>query len=83
MSFLITGGTGFVGSHVTRELVKRKQKVIIFDYLPNVEAINDVKNKVEIVRGDVLDLAGAAARQENLEVVGQCATPCPLQAQIH
>lgn len=56
MSFLVTGGTGFIGSHLIRELVERGQSVIAFDYAPNIVAISDVKEKVEVVRGDVLDV---------------------------
>ena len=28
---LITGGSGFIGSAITKHLVKRKNKVIVFD----------------------------------------------------
>ena len=31
MKILITGGSGFLGSHVSDELIKRGHKVVIFD----------------------------------------------------
>ncbi|MCD6243155.1 NAD(P)-dependent oxidoreductase [Candidatus Bathyarchaeota archaeon] len=56
MSYLVTGGTGFIGSHLIRELVNRGEEVIAYDYQPNYEAISDVKDKVKVIRGDVLDV---------------------------
>ena len=29
--FLVTGGTGFIGSAITKYLIKKKQKVLVFD----------------------------------------------------
>jgi UDP-glucose 4-epimerase len=58
MSILITGGTGFLGSHLTRLLVQEKGRddVVLFDNLPVVERIADVVDRVTIVRGDVLEI---------------------------
>ena len=33
MSILITGGAGYIGSHITESLVERKYNVIILDNL--------------------------------------------------
>lgn len=51
----MTGGTGFIGSHLVRRLVKEKQDVVAYDFFPNVSAIADVVDKVAVVRGDILD----------------------------
>ena len=52
-AILITGGTGFIGSHLARELVAKGHKVILFDYRPNKDRISDFSDKVEIVKGDI------------------------------
>jgi threonine 3-dehydrogenase len=52
-AILITGGTGFIGSHLARELIKEGHKVVIFDYRPNKNRISDFSDKVEIVKGDI------------------------------
>lgn len=58
MSILITGGTGFLGSHLTRHLVKThgRDDVVLYDSLPVVERIADVLDEVRVVRGDVLEI---------------------------
>jgi len=57
MSFLITGGTGFIGSYIARDLVQKNEKVILYDLFPNINAIKDISTKVTVVHGDICDLA--------------------------
>ncbi len=57
---VVTGGAGFIGSHLAQELVKRDYEVIIIDNLAtgrlsNMEPILGVKNAV-FVRGSIVDL---------------------------
>jgi nucleoside-diphosphate-sugar epimerase len=53
--FLVTGGAGFIGSHITEELVKGKHNVRILDNFSSGKTQNlaGFKNKVEIVKGDI------------------------------
>lgn len=53
MSILITGGTGLIGSYLTRQFVSEGYEVILMDKFPNMKLISDIKNKVKIVRGDI------------------------------
>jgi len=68
MSILITGGTGLVGSYVTKELVKRGYDVVLFDLYPNTKIISDILDKVKIFRGDVTSLSPLveAAKMHNV-----------------
>jgi threonine 3-dehydrogenase len=50
---LVTGGTGYIGSETVRQLVNRGEEVIVFDIVINNHRIEDVENKVKIVRGDL------------------------------
>jgi len=50
---LITGGLGFMGSHLARQLLEKGQEVIIFDALSGSRLIEDIKQKVEVIRGDL------------------------------
>lgn len=57
MNVMVTGGTGFIGSHVIRELLNRGHKAIAFEYFPNIESMAEIAGQIEIVKGDVQDLA--------------------------
>lgn len=56
---LVTGGAGFIGRHVTRELLSRGHQVRLFDALvPQVHAVAPVTPAgIECIRGDVRDRA--------------------------
>ncbi|HEY82505.1 MAG TPA: NAD-dependent epimerase/dehydratase family protein [Dehalococcoidia bacterium] len=53
MSILITGGTGFIGVGLARQLVERGKEVVLFDIAPQTERLADLKDKVKVVRGDL------------------------------
>jgi len=57
-NFLITGGAGFVGSHLAVELVSQGNKITILDDL-NTGKINNlekIKEKINFIKGDIRDL---------------------------
>jgi len=62
----ITGGAGFIGYFITKELLAKGHDVIIYDaflnYVPPLKSrymhcleyrLNDIKNDAEIIRGDI------------------------------
>ena len=53
--FLVTGGTGFIGSHICRLLVNLGHKVTVFDNNTRgkLGRINDIRKKVKFVNGDI------------------------------
>lgn len=52
MRVLVTGGTGFVGGHVIRELLRQGHEAVAFDIIPRSAALSDLP-KVPVVKGDV------------------------------
>lgn len=57
MKYLVTGGAGFIGSHLTEQLISRGDQVVILDNLSTGLSgnLSTIKNKVEFEQGNILD----------------------------
>jgi len=57
MKYLITGGAGFIGSHLAESLITRGNQVVVFDNLStgSVDNLSRVKEKIEFEQGNILD----------------------------
>ncbi len=57
MKYLITGGAGFIGSHLAEKLIASGNQVVVLDNLStgNFENIGFVKDRVDFRLGDILD----------------------------
>ena len=58
MKYLVTGGAGFIGSHLTKKLVEEGNDVTIIDNLNTGKEKNleSIKNKIDFVKGSILDI---------------------------
>jgi len=59
-TWLVTGGAGYIGAHVVRELLQSGRRVVVFDDLSS-GLEQRVPAGVPLVRGDVTDPAAVAA----------------------
>jgi UDP-glucose 4-epimerase len=57
VKFLITGGAGFIGSHLTEKLVEEGHEVVVFDNQTSglIGNLSSIASKVEFVFGDILE----------------------------
>jgi UDP-glucose 4-epimerase len=57
MKIFITGGAGFIGSHIVDCYVSNGHEVIVYDNFSSgkIEYLGNVINKIKIIKGDILD----------------------------
>ena len=57
MKFVITGGAGFIGSHIAKHLVEKNHDVIVVDNLSRgrLENLSKIKEQIEFKKMDILD----------------------------
>ncbi|MBQ6223912.1 MAG: NAD-dependent epimerase/dehydratase family protein [Campylobacter sp.] len=71
LNWLITGGAGFIGSHIAHLLVLNKQKVIIFDNLStgNLDNIKDIKGNITFIKGDITNKTDLEKLPKNIDYI--------------
>ena len=54
---LVTGGTGFIGSNISRYLVRQGYKVTVFDnnFRGKSSRIKDIRKDINYIKGDIRD----------------------------
>ena len=69
--YLITGGAGFIGSHIVDALVERGDEIVVFDDLSNgrLENIAHHGDKVQFIKGDLRDLSALEQAMQGVDFV--------------
>jgi UDP-glucose 4-epimerase len=59
VKYLITGGAGFIGSHLAESLISRGDQVVVFDNLSTGSTSNlaSISEKIKFEQGNILDKA--------------------------
>ena len=54
-TYLVTGGTGFIGSNIAKRLVEKNKNVIIFDNNTrgSIQKIYNIRKKIKFIKGDI------------------------------
>ena len=61
MAYLVTGGTGLIGSRIVRDLVREGEQVVAYDWLPARRSLErlmteeEIGSMVKIVQGEITD----------------------------
>ena len=68
---LVTGGAGFIGSHIAEALVHAGCRVTVLDNLSSghLENLQGVKDKINFIKGDIRNGADVAAAIKNCDTV--------------
>jgi UDP-N-acetylglucosamine/UDP-N-acetyl-alpha-D-glucosaminouronate 4-epimerase len=68
---LVTGGAGFIGSHVTRRLLALGTEVRVLDNLSTGRRSNldSVSREIELIKGDLCDLSSVSSAMRGCDAV--------------
>ena len=76
MKYLVTGGAGFIGSHITRKLLEQGSSVCVLDNFStgkreNIEELTRQfsGNQLEVLEGDVRDASRLKEALHGVEVI--------------
>ncbi len=69
MKYLVTGGAGFIGSHITRTLLERGDQVRILDNFSSGKRENLKGLDVELIEGDLRDSSKVAEAVKGMDIV--------------
>ena len=69
--YLVTGGAGFIGSHLVERLLKEGKRVRVIDNFVTGKRdnLNGHMDKIELLEGDILDLEFVRKAVKGIEVV--------------
>ena len=69
--YLVSGGAGFIGSHIVDELVRRGEIVRVLDNFSsgNVENLASIRKKIELHKADIRDLDHIRPHFEGVDYV--------------
>jgi len=69
MKIFITGGSGFLGTYLTKFLINQGHNITIFDNFSNSNSIQSINNKIKIIQGDILNYSKLSNSIENTDLV--------------
>ena len=69
MKYLVTGGAGFIGSHITRALLQQGANVRILDNFSSGKRDNLKGLDVEIIEGDLRDASSVAEAVRGVNII--------------
>ena len=70
-SYLVTGGTGFLGTALVRRLVDHARRVRVFDNNSrgHVDGLDDIRGDIEFLEGDIRDAEAVARAVQGVDSV--------------
>src|SRR5712692_10552745 len=70
-TYLVTGGAGFIGSHISERLVREGHRVRVLDDLSSGKEANleSVASEIELVKGDIRDAQQVNEATKGVDIV--------------
>jgi len=69
--YLVTGGAGFIGCNLARDLLRRGGEVVVLDNFATgkPENLTEIRERIELIEGDIRDRAAVEKAMAGCEVV--------------
>jgi len=70
-TFLVTGGAGFIGSHIAEALVRRGDRVRVLDNLSTgfLSNLDPIRGEIEFIKGDLVDAPLVARAVQGVDCI--------------
>ena len=81
---MVTGGAGFVGSHVVDKLVSLGCNVLVYDNLSTgqLQFLRDSRNKIRFVNADLLDFSSLSKNMKGIDFVFHMAAHADIKGNL-
>src|SRR5690348_13953527 len=69
--YLVTGGAGFIGSHIVHRLVREGRPVRVLDNFSGGKHANlaDIRGEIDLIEGDIRDVETVRRAVDGVDVV--------------
>ena len=82
MKYLVTGGGGFIGSHIASYLVEQGHEVVVLDNFSTGKRSNISDSRIQVIEGDIRDFEAVNTAVQGVDAVFHQAALCSVPRSV-